>query len=296
MKLFQDSRRLEAGAWLSICVYATLTATKICIGYVYQSTALMADGWNNGTDILASCAVLIGIRIANKPADSNHKYGHSRAETIASLIASFLMVMVGVQVVIDALTKLYEGNHPDPDIRAAYLSLGSAAILYILYRINLYVANKAGSLALKSMAFDNRSDMYVSFGATIGIVASIVGITWLDTVTAFIVGILICKTGWNIFKEASHMLSDGFNEHDLNLFRDTVSKIEGVEYVKDIKGRFLGNRIFVDLIIEVNQELNVVESHSITEKVEEELTSKHKVEYVHVHIEPCQHVITAKAR
>ena len=91
------------GAWLSIGTYLILSSAKLTIGYIGTSEALKADGLNNTTDIIASIAVLVGLRIAQRPPDSNHQYGHLRAETVASLVASFIMLVVGLQVLVSSL-------------------------------------------------------------------------------------------------------------------------------------------------------------------------------------------------
>lgn len=93
-------KRGEKGAILNIAAYLILAAVKLVIGLIYHSEALRADGLNNATDIVASLAVLIGLRISQRPADSDHAYGHYRAETISSLIASFIMMAVGIEVLI----------------------------------------------------------------------------------------------------------------------------------------------------------------------------------------------------
>ena len=85
MELYSNLKEGEKGAWLSIWTYITLSAVKLIIGYIGSSEALKADGLNNTTDIIASIAILVGLRIAQKPPDADHQYGHMRAETVASL-------------------------------------------------------------------------------------------------------------------------------------------------------------------------------------------------------------------
>src|SRR5690625_3810862 len=95
---YNDLKLGEKGAYLSIVAYVCLSILKVFIGYVSNSEALKADGLNNTTDIIASIAVLIGLKLSRKPADKNHKYGHWKSETIASMIAAFIMMAVGIQV------------------------------------------------------------------------------------------------------------------------------------------------------------------------------------------------------
>ncbi len=105
-------KRGEKGAILNIAAYLILAAVKLVIGLIYHSEALRADGLNNATDIVASLAVLIGLRISQRPADSDHAYGHYRAETISSLIASFIMMAVGIEVLIGEQRRLSAERRP----------------------------------------------------------------------------------------------------------------------------------------------------------------------------------------
>lgn len=121
MDIYKDIRKGERGAWISISAYLVLSAFKLICGYLFASSALLADGFNNVTDIVASLAVLIGLRISQKPPDSDHAYGHMRAETIAALVASFIMAMVGIQVIYGSIRSLVAGTETEPDIRSAGL-------------------------------------------------------------------------------------------------------------------------------------------------------------------------------
>lgn len=96
-------KEADKGAIVSILAYIFLSSMKIIISYITLSSALRADGLNNLTDIGASLAILIGLKISRKPRDPDHPYGHSRAEQIASLVASFIMATVGLEVVISAI-------------------------------------------------------------------------------------------------------------------------------------------------------------------------------------------------
>lgn len=105
LEQYTNLRAGEKGAYLSIIAYIFLSALKLAAGYLGDSEALKADGLNNTTDIIASVAVLIGLRISQRPPDDDHRYGHFRAETIASLVASFIMIYVGIEVLISAAEK-----------------------------------------------------------------------------------------------------------------------------------------------------------------------------------------------
>ncbi|PWW36079.1 MULTISPECIES: cation diffusion facilitator family transporter [Paenibacillus] len=276
----------EKGAIISIIAYIGLTAIKMMIGYMSNSEALKADGLNNATDIIASIAVLIGLRLAQRPADQDHTYGHWKAETVASLVASFIMMVVGLQVLYGAITSVFEGKSESPDLIAAWTGIFCAAVMYLVYRYNKRLALKIKSQAVMAAAKDNISDAWVSIGIVVGIIGSQFGLPWLDPLTAVAVGILICKTAWDIFREATHHLTDGFDEELIKEYRSTIANVDGVEAVKDLRARNYGNNAVVDVVILVRSDLDLQKAHDISTNVEDELLKEHEVYTVHVHVEP----------
>ncbi|EPR26416.1 Cobalt-zinc-cadmium resistance protein czcD [Geobacillus sp. WSUCF1] len=187
----------EAGALLSIFVYLLLSAGKLLAGGVFGSDAVEADGWNNLSDIIASSAVYIGMKIAKKPRDCNHPYGHSRAENISSLLAAFLMMSIGIDVITSGVRSLFgKEKVAAPDVLAAVVALASAAVMIGVYAINRRLARRTNSMALAAVAKDNLSDALVSIGAAIGIAGARLGWPWLDPLAALVIGAMIGRTAW----------------------------------------------------------------------------------------------------
>ncbi|MGM0975034.1 MAG: cation diffusion facilitator family transporter [Bacillota bacterium] len=276
----------ERAAFISIAAYICLSVLKLTIGYMSDSAALKADGLNNTTDIIASIAVLIGLRISQRPPDKNHGYGHWKSETIASMVAAFIMAAVGLQVLLNAVSSMFEGVNESPDVFAAYTGVFSGAAMYFVYRYNKKLAIKINSKAVMAAAKDNISDAWVSIGTAIGIFVSQLNMPWLDPLTAIIVGLLICKTAWDIFVQASHELSDGFDEKKIKEYQDVIKKVNGVKGIKDIKGRSYGNNEVIDVVILVNSTLDIKEAHDIATHVEKVMMQDYGVYDVHVHVEP----------
>ncbi|WP_434749407.1 cation diffusion facilitator family transporter [Paenibacillus amylolyticus] len=286
MNAYEEIRKGERGAWISIAAYLVLSAFKLLCGYLFASSALVADGINNATDIVASVAVLVGLRISQKPPDSDHAYGHFRAETIAALIASFIMAVVGLQVLVEAVRSWYAGDYGVPNLWAAGVAVICAVVMLGVYRYNSRLAKQINSQALLAAAKDNRSDAWVSIGAAIGIIGSQFGLPWLDKVAAILVGLLICKTAWEIFRDSTHLLTDGFDQKQLMDLRSAVARVPGVEMIKDVKARVHGSHVLVDVVIEVDGGLTLVQGHEICDQVEERLKRSHNIMHVHVHVEP----------
>lgn len=283
---YNDLKLGERGVIISIIAYICLSSLKLVVGYSANSEALKADGLNNATDIIASVAVLIGLKVSQKPADKDHPYGHWKAETVASMVASFIMIVVGIQVLYGAISSVFASEHEAPDLISAWTGIFCAIVMFLVYRYNKNLSRKINSQGLMAAAKDNLSDALVSIGTVIGIIGSQFALPWLDPLTAVIVGLLICKTALDIFRDASHHLTDGYDTDKIQSYKDTVLSQYGVKGVKDIKARNYGNNSVVDIVILVNSNLGIRDAHDISTKVEEVLKTKHGVYDVHVHVEP----------
>lgn len=277
----------ETGAWTSIFAYGLLTAAKLAVGSYAGSSSLTADGLNNLTDVMASVAILVGLRIAGKPRDANHPYGHSRAEAVATLVGSFIMATVGVQVLRTSIVSLVS---PDaarvPDIWALWTGLVTAGVMLGVHLYNRGLAKRTNSMAIAALSKDNLADALVSVGVVIGIVGARLGQPWFDPLVALLIGGIICKTALDIFFQASHVVTDGFDPAKLKKYRDTVLGVAGVAAVTDMKARFQGNDVIVEVTVGVHPELNVVDSHEIANEIEYRMKRKHDVKTTLVHVEP----------
>ncbi|WP_051237056.1 cation diffusion facilitator family transporter [Paenibacillus pinihumi] len=286
LEQYEKIRQGEKGAWVSIGAYIVLSSLKLINGYLFLSSALLADGFNNLTDIVASLAVLIGLRISQKPPDKDHPYGHFRAETIAALIASFIMATVGIQVLITAVSSLFSGKEEAPGMVTFWVAIGAAICMYGVYMYNNRLARQIDNHALMAAAKDNLSDALVSTGAAVGILGARMGLPWLDAAAAVVVGIIICKTAWDIFYSSTHALTDGFDAGRLMSLRSSIERVQGVRTIADIKARVHGSNVLVDVIVQVDPKMTLIESHRICDEIERKMEKKHNIMSVHVHVEP----------
>ncbi|TCI45700.1 cation transporter [Exiguobacterium sp. SH3S2] len=274
------------GAILSITTYLILSVLKVVFGYIYNSEAVLADGFNNTTDVIASIAVYIGIRVAATPRDAEHKYGHAKMETIAALVASLIMVAVGVFVLLNSIANLLAGVYVEPNPLAAVVAFFSAIVMYGVHRYNLNLAKQTKSLALKAAAKDNLADALISIGATLGVLFAYFKLPWMDTMLAVVIAGLIIRTAIQIFLDATHQLSDGFPPDLVESYEETIQHFDTVKEVREIKGRHLGNHVMLDVTIAVDGALTVDEAHTLCDDIERELDKHHAVDSVHIHIEP----------
>lgn len=281
----ENLKTAQKGAYLSLIVYIVLSIAKFIVGSMYDSAAVRADSLNNMTDIVVSLAVIIGLKISIKPADKNHPYGHLKSENISTLLVSFIIMFVGIQVVIESVPEIFSKDHHAPNVITIYVSVISGIIMLIVFYINQKLARRTNSSSLNSAAKDNLSDALVSIGTAAGLIFTQFGLPILDTVLATILGLLIIYTGFRIFKESIFTLSDGFNEQQLEAYKNYVLEIEDVIDVQNIKGRYHGSSIFVDVTIVVESDLSLEDAHHICDKVEQHMHEK-GISSVYVHPEP----------
>ncbi len=276
----------ERGAILAILAYIVLSIAKIIAGSVLQSSSLTADGFNNVSDIVANIAVLIGLRMARKPADTDHKFGHWKIEDLASLITSLIMFFVGFDVLIDTVQKIISNQETTIDPLGAIVGIISALVMAGVYFYNKALAKKAHSKALDAAAKDNLSDAITSLGTTIAIIASAFNFPIVDKLVAIVITFFILKTAYEIFMESSFSLSDGFDENLLKEYKEAILEIPKISRVKSQRGRTYGSNIYLDLILEMNPDLSVYESHEIADQVENMLKERFGVFDIDIHIEP----------
>ena len=241
MSQSENLKLAQRGAYLSLIVYIILSVTKYLTGFIYDSAAVRADALNNMTDIVVSLAVIVGLKISIKPADKNHPYGHLKSENISTLLVSFIIMFVGIKVVIENVPRLITRDHHTPSAITIVISAISGIIMFAVYIVNRQLAKKTNSSSLNSAAKDNLSDSLVSIGTAIGLVFTQFGLPIVDIILATILGFLIIYTGFGIFKESIFALSDGFNEEELQQYRDDVLEVADVIKVNSLKGRYHGS-------------------------------------------------------
>lgn len=281
----ENLKLAQRGAYLSLVVYIVLSVAKYITGYVYDSAAVRADALNNMTDIVVSIAVIVGLKISIKPADKNHPYGHLKSENISTLLVSFIIMFVGIQVVIENAPRILTNEQHIPNIITIIISMMSGVIMIGVYAINHRLAKQTKSSSLDSASKDNLSDGLVSIGTAIGLLFTQFGLPIIDVILATVLGCLIIYTGFGIFKDSIFALSDGFKEQDLEEYRSLVQEVTDVREVKNVKGRYHGSSIFLDVTIVVDANLSLQEAHDICDRVETHLENN-GISSVYVHPEP----------
>ena len=276
----------KRGPIVSITAYISLTLAKLVTGYILNSSSLVADGFNNLSDILGNLALLIGLHLASRPADEDHRFGHWKIEDLSSLITSFIMFIVGFQVLIQTIKKILSPHMAEIDPLGAIVGIISALVMFGVYLFNKTLSQKVKSSALVAarrsiigrcseaamMATDVPSDVRAS--------------DRLSLEAAIVITYFILKTAYDIFMQSAFSLSDGFDQKQLKEYEAAILQIPKISAVKSQRGRTYGSNVYLDIVLEMNPDLSVYESHAITEEVEKLLSKKFSVYDIDIHVEP----------
>ena len=278
----------EASTTISIFTNIILLILKFYGGFFAGSQALIADSINSLLDLVANFAVWFGIKVAKKPADADHQYGHDNADVIAASFVAVVILATGIFIAYGSVAVIIEGEHRIPTYFATAIALFTIVLKAILYVYTKAVGRRFKSAGVLANAQDHKSDVYASTGALFGIVASQMGYPVLDPVGGLWVSFFILRNAVNLIRDNVHTLMSGAPD------KETVKRVEEtVKEIKEVKGlmttrmRTLGARHLVDLEIFVDKDLSVIEAHNIAHRVRDLLIARYEdITEVMVHVEP----------
>jgi cation diffusion facilitator family transporter len=286
----ERAARIELISWVAIVGNLLLALLKIIAGIRAGSLAVLGDGIDSTTDIVASGITLFAARIIAKPPDREHPYGHFRAETIATKTLSFIIFFAGAQLALSTVHRIISGEYGGvPGIAALY-----AAAISIVGKIALSVllsrsGKKLDSSMLRANGKNMQSDILISTGVLAGVVfTQVLRMPLLDSIAALVISLWIMRTAFTIFMESNVELMDGLGDQTVYpvIFK-AVDEISGAVNPHRTRVRKLGNMYIIDLDIEVDGRKTVTEAHNIAVQVEH--TIKQRVDNVYdimVHVEP----------
>jgi cation diffusion facilitator family transporter len=281
-------------AWISVISNMILTFGKIIIGWYGHSDAVFADGIHSAADVFASVIVLLVIKIANKPADNEHPYGHGKAEVIVSGIIGILLFLVAIYVAYEGISGFFH-EVESPSLLAMGVALFSYVTKVILYRSSLKVAEQNKSKAIEAIAFDHKADIVASIAAAIGVLLSIAGnrfdihfLLYGDKAASIFVAYLIFKIAKEMLTEAFDILLErNINTETLQEYIAVVNKFQEVKRIDRIRARELGHYVLVDLRISINHNKTIKQGHDLAKSIKQTMMDKFdNIQEVLIHLNP----------
>ncbi len=276
----------EAVSILSIWVNIFLGISKVAVGAVINSAALIADGIHSATDFLSSLGVYFGIRAAQKPVDKEHPYGHYAAETISGMFVVFFLAVSGLWII-------FEGVESVLSPEAVRFSFWGIAVIVLsvfanegMARLKFKCGGQEESLALVADAEHSRSDALSSVGVLIGLLL-VEYFLFIDGLVAVLIGIYILQKSYSLGREVMDNLLGVMDEETENLI--TKHCREKSISVVSLKTRKIGSATFAEIAIELDSGLSVGEAEEFSRKLQNDLLSKiKKLKYVVIQIKSHQ--------
>ena len=270
-----------------LLVNLAVAILKIITGSIIKSASMVADGIHSLTDGSSNVVGLIGIKIASKPVDEGHPYGHRKYETLSGLFIGVMLVILGIKIIAEAVGRF--ANPVMPQITAE-----SLIILAITLCINIFISiyehkqgKKLKSQILISDSLHTRSDIYISIGVLLTLLCVKLGLPpVMDSITSLAVAGFILHASYEIFKSSCDILADGV-AIDTEIIRAIAMSFNKVKDTHKIRSRGSHDNVYIDMHIMTEPHMSVEESHKLIHDIEDKIKREiNENIQVIIHIEP----------
>ena len=272
--------------YFSIIGNVILFVVKVIIGFLSHSIAVLADAFHTLFDVVTSGVVIFGFKVSEKPADAEHPYGHGRAETLASLIISFIIGYIGIEFLKSSISRIFNGEV----LIISPWMIGIVSITIIIKEIMARVSYQLGeaidSDVLKADALHHKSDVWSSILVIVGLICAQYGYTQFDSYMGIAVSLFILYTGFKLAKNAvDDLLGRPPSKEFIQQIKKIATSVDQVLNVHDIIVHQYGKQKFISLHLEVSDLLLAEELHQVSDSVERKVGDKLFADVV-THIDP----------
>ncbi|MBN2094051.1 MAG: cation transporter [Candidatus Zambryskibacteria bacterium] len=273
----------EKVALISMLANALLAAGKLIVGFIAGSGAVFAEGLHSGIDIVSSGISYAGIKIAKKPVDKKHPYGHYKFEVLAGLLITIILFLTGGFILFEAIREF---QNPSP-VEVGFLALGvmifSAVVNEIMSRLKIKYGKKENSLSLLSDGIHSKVDVYTSLIVLAGLFLTKYWI-YIDSLLALFIGIYIIKESFSIGKEAADSLLDVSAGEEIENKIKSIAESEGIQ-TTSIKTQKKGSVLTANIEISLPKDLNLEKATKISNILKDKLIkSIDSLQYVAIQI------------
>lgn len=273
--------------------YSTLTNLALSVikgvfGLMSGSVALIADSIHSFSDIFASLAVYIGLKLSQRKPDEKFPYGYYKTETMASLIIAVVILISGLEIASESLQGIIDPQPLKLPLIAILVAVLSVAVSLLLSRYEQRVGHEIESPALMNDAKHSLIDVFSSLLVFAGILFSYMGYLSIQGVAGLMVALLVIWMGFKIGKDAVLVLLDAsIDPETVQQIKDIALAVDGVEGIHEVRVRRSGPYLFGELHLETKKNLSVEKAHEIADKVEEMIRREvEKLETLLVQLEP----------
>jgi len=273
----------------SVMASIALTLMKFFVGIATGSIGVISEAAHSALDFGAALLTYISVKIADKPADETHQYGHSKVESISALIETGLLFITCVWIVYEAIHRLF---FKEVEVLATWYAFVVIIISIVIDFSRSKALNKVAietkSQALEADALHFSSDIWSSVVVLIGLTLVAMGIKGADAVAAIGVSIFVFIAGFKLGKRTIDVLIDAAPAGITETVKEIVAKVEGVVSIERIRVRPAGPSMFIDMVIKISRKVPLTKAQEITKAVEDEVIKKIHGADIVVHTKPVQ--------
>ena len=279
------------GSIVGIICNLILSIIKITVGVISSSVSIMADGFNNLSDMASSLITMVGIKLANMPADKEHPFGHGRMEYLSALVVAFMVMLVGAQFIKSSVDRILNPTKVSFEMIPFILLLISLILKLWLSRFNKYVGEKINSSALKAASVDALGDVFTSSCVIISFLASKFTTIPIDGYVGVLVSLAILYAGYSLVKDTiSPLLGEAPDEELVKSIKQGVLSYDNIIGVHDLIIHNYGvGKCMASIHAEIPSNIDLVTIHEIIDTAEREISQKLNI-YLVIHMDPmCIH-------
>jgi len=264
-----------------------LTSMKLVVGIITNSLGILSEALHSGIDLIAAFTTFYAVRKSDAPPDSVHMYGHTKIESLASLVETTLLFLTCVWIVYEAISRLlFKTVEVDLGLYALLVMLISIAVDFSRSRALMKTAKEYKSQALEADAIHFSTDLISSSVVIIGILFTMIGFEQFDSLAGLGVAAVTAFIGYRLLKKSAHTLLDGAPAGVVQKIIDNAMSVEGIQKIGRIRVREAGAKTFVDLEVHIDRDLNMEAAHNIAESVCRKIQETVPGADVMVHAEP----------
>ncbi len=288
-------RKVQQVTWISFLLNLLLSTLKIMAGVVGKSTAIVADGIHSLSDFITDIFVLIFVDISERDKDDDHRYGHGKYETFATLLISIVLVIIAIGIFVTGLQKIIQAINGQIIEQPTHIALIAALVSIIVKEFLFQYTNRVGKIvdsqAVIANAWHHRSDALSSIGTALGIAGAIyLGESWriLDPIAGMIVSFFIIKIALELGIPSMHeLLERSLPAETEKIIIDLIESHPDVIYQHNLKTRKIGNICAIDVHIKLDKDISFVKSHDIATEIEIRLRKQFGERTItNIHTEP----------
>ena len=274
-------------ALISVFAAVFLTGFKIIIGILTGSLGILSEALHSGLDLVAAIITYFSVRLSDKPADSDHRYGHGKIENLSALIETFLLLITCAWIIFEAVSRLVSGNTHIEINKWSYIVVISSIIIdFNRSRMLFRVAKKHNSQALEADAIHFSTDIWSSSVVLFGLVCANFGWYFADSVSALGVASIVLFVSYKLGKRSIDVLLDKAPAETIAIVENTLANYPEVKHFHDLKVRTAGADTFIKFNIHLEPDLSLRQVHELCDKIEKELGELIARSEIYIHAEP----------